>query len=138
MAKKINGIVSSDVRDKTITVTVTTRKTHPIYGKSYIVSKKFTAHDEKNEAKIGDKVIIIETKPISKTKRFALDSIVERGHQTIEIAKTEVEQEIEDKLAEKEAKKAEEARSRKLEAGSDELQTSNLDLPTKATKGSDK
>ena len=105
MAKKINGIVSSDARDKTITVTVTTRKTHPIYGKSYIVSKKFTAHDEKNEAKVGDKVIIIETKPISKTKRFALDSIVERGHQTIEIAKTEVEQEIEDKLAEKDERR---------------------------------
>jgi len=106
MAKKINGIVSSDVRDKTITVTVTTRKTHPIYGKSYIVSKKFTAHDEKNEAKVGDKVIIIETKPISKTKRFALDSIVERGHQTIEIAKTEIEEEAEAKVAEREARSA--------------------------------
>ena len=105
MAKKINGIVSSDVRDKTITVTVTTRKTHPIYGKSYIVSKKFSAHDEKNEAKKGDKVIIAECKPISKTKRFALDSIVERGHQTIEIAKTEVEQEIEDKLVAKDERR---------------------------------
>ena len=103
MARKLSGIVTSDVQDKTIVVTVTTRKTHPIYGKSYIVSKKISAHDEKNEAKKGDKVIIAETTPISKKKRFALDQIVERGHEAVEIKKTAVEEEVEAKLAEKEA-----------------------------------
>jgi len=106
MSRKISGIVTSDVQDKTIVVTTTTRKTHPIYGKSYTVTKKFAAHDEKNQAKIGDKVIIAETKPISKNKSFILDQIVERGHQTIEIKKTAIEEEAEAKLAEKEAKKA--------------------------------
>jgi small subunit ribosomal protein S17 len=102
--KKLTGIVTSDKADKTITIIVTTRKTHPIYGKSYIVSKKFAAHDEKNEAKVGDKVIIAETKPISKSKSFTLDKIVERGHENVEIAKSSVEIEIEEKLAEKKAK----------------------------------
>jgi len=106
MARKLSGIVTSDVQDKTIVVTVTTRKTHPIYGKSYIVSKKFAAHDEKNDAHIGDKVIIAESKPISKNKAFVLDSIVERGHEIVEIKKTAVEEEAEAKLAEKEAKRA--------------------------------
>lgn len=106
MARKLSGIVTSDASDKTIIVTVTTRKTHPIYGKSYLHTKKFAAHDEKNEAHKGDTVLIAESNPISKTKRFVLDSIVSRGHEIVEIAKTEVEQEIEDKLAEKEAKAA--------------------------------
>lgn len=106
MAKKISGVVVSDAPDKSIIVKTTRRITHPVYGKSYLVSKKFTAHDEKNEAKVGDKVIIAETRPISKTKRFTLDSITNRGHKTIEIAKTEVEQEIDEKLAAKTEKKA--------------------------------
>ena len=67
MAKSLTGIVTSDVRDKTITVTVTSRQTHPLYGKQYTVSRKYTAHDEKNEAKKGDKVTIREVRPISKT-----------------------------------------------------------------------
>lgn len=113
--RKINGVVTSDSRDKTITVTATRRVTHPIYGKSYPVSKKWTAHDEKNEAKLGDKVIISEVKPISKTKRFALDSIIERGHGVVEVAKTEVEQEIEAKLADKEAKVAAKKEAEKAE-----------------------
>jgi small subunit ribosomal protein S17 len=106
MARKITGKVTSDVQDKTVVVTVTTSKTHPIYGKKYKVSKKFQAHDENNEARRGDTVVIAETRPISKTKRFVLDSVVERGHEAVEIKKSVVEQEIEAKLAEKEAKKA--------------------------------
>lgn len=51
MAKTLTGIVTSDVADKTITVTVTSRQTHPIYRKQYTVSRKYAAHDEKNEAK---------------------------------------------------------------------------------------
>src|ERR1700759_2916354 len=78
MAKTIIGTVSSDKTDKTIVVTVHTRKTHPLYRKQYSVSKKFMAHDEKNEARIGDKVEIVETRPMSARKRFALSRIVEK------------------------------------------------------------
>jgi len=78
MAKSIQGIVSSDKTDKTIVVTVHTRKTHPLYRKQYMVTSKFMAHDEKNEAKVGDKVIISETRPISRRKRFTLTQIVEK------------------------------------------------------------
>lgn len=85
MAKTLTGIVTSDKADKTITVTVTSRETHPIYGKQYTVSRKYTAHDEKNEAHEGDKVVIAETRPISKTKSFALTSVVERSQGSVEL-----------------------------------------------------
>lgn len=78
MARTIIGTVSSAKGDKTIVVTVQTRKTHPIYRKQYTVSKKFMAHDEKNAAEAGDKVAIIETRPISKRKHFMLDHIIEK------------------------------------------------------------
>jgi len=79
MAKSITGIVSSDKADKTIVVTVRERKTHPLYRKQYTVSKKFIAHDEKNEAHVGDHVIIEETRPISKRKSHKLAQIVQRA-----------------------------------------------------------
>jgi len=85
MAKSFTGIVTSDKADKTITVTVTSRETHPVYGKQYTVSRKYAAHDEKNEAKIGDKVIIVETRPVSKSKAFRLDKIVEQSRGSIEL-----------------------------------------------------
>ena len=78
MAKQLIGIVSSDKGDKTIVVTVHERKTHPLYRKQYTVTKKFMAHDEKNEAQPGDKVAIAETKPISARKRHTLDRIIEK------------------------------------------------------------
>lgn len=90
MAKTLTGIVTSDVRDKTITVTVTSRETHPIYGKQYTVNRKYTAHDENNEAKVGDKVHIVETRPISKTKSFKLESIETKSRGSLEL-KDEVE-----------------------------------------------
>lgn len=117
MARKLSGIVTSDASDKTIIVTVSTRKTHPIYGKSYLHTKKFAAHDEKNEAHKGDTVVIAESVPISKTKRFVLDSITNRGHEIVEITKTEVEQEIENKLVEKEAKAEAKKEVEKTEVG---------------------
>ena len=89
MAKTLTGIVTSDVRDKTITVTVTSRETHPLYGKQYTVSRKYTAHDEINEAGEGDKVVIKETRPISKTKKFVLAEIVEKARGTIELKEEE-------------------------------------------------
>ena len=79
MAKFLTGIVTSDVRDKTITVTVTSRRTHPLYGKQYTESSKYTAHDQENEAKVGDKVTIREVRPISKTKSFTLDHVDEKS-----------------------------------------------------------
>ncbi len=79
MAKRLVGTVSSEKADKTIVVTVRTRKTHPIYRKQYTVSKKFMAHDEANEAHVGDRVAIVETRPLSARKRHALDRVVERA-----------------------------------------------------------
>ncbi|MEO6727366.1 MAG: 30S ribosomal protein S17 [Candidatus Saccharimonas sp.] len=92
MAKTLTGTVTSDVADKTITVTVTSRETHPIYGKQYTVSRKYAAHDEKNDANKGDKVTIVETRPISKRKAFTLQAIVERSKGSIEV-KNDVEEE---------------------------------------------
>ena len=78
MAKTIIGTVTSNKTDKTIVVTVHVRKTHPLYRKQYTVTRKFMAHDEKNEAETGDKVAIVETRPLSARKRFTLDRIVEK------------------------------------------------------------
>jgi small subunit ribosomal protein S17 len=78
MAKTIVGIVSSNKTDKTIVVTTHTRKTHPLYRKQYTVTKKFMAHDEKNECQPGDKVSIVETKPLSARKRYTLEAIIEK------------------------------------------------------------
>lgn len=79
--KIYRGTVVSDKMDKTITVVVETKKTHPLYGKRVKYSKKFKAHDENNEAKIGDVVTIMETRPLSATKRFRLVKIVEKAVQ---------------------------------------------------------
>ena len=91
MAKTLFGKVTSDVADKTIVVTVTSRETHPIYGKQYTVSRKYAAHDENNEAGKGDKVVIVETRPISKRKAFKLQEIVEKSKGSIEV-KNDVEE----------------------------------------------
>ena len=73
------GKVVSDVNDKTITVLVETYKKDPLYGKRVKSSKKYAAHDEKNEAKVGDTVRIVETRPLSKNKHFRLVEIVEKA-----------------------------------------------------------
>lgn len=78
MAKTIVGIVTSNKTDKTIVVTTHSRKTHPLYRKQYTVTKKFMAHDEKNECQPGDKVSIVETKPLSARKRYTLERIIEK------------------------------------------------------------
>ena len=74
-----SGYVVSDKMDKTITVELEQRSTHPLYGKVVRSNRKVKAHDEKNEAHVGDFVSIMETRPLSKTKRWRLDSIVERA-----------------------------------------------------------
>lgn len=85
MARKMVGVVTSDVQDKTITVSTVRSVTHPIYGKRYSVTKKYAAHDEKNEAHVGDKVEISETRPISRRKSWALTKIIETGHAAEEL-----------------------------------------------------
>jgi len=78
--KRLVGIVTSDKMDKTVIVSVTTTKRHKLYGKVIRRVKKYQAHDEQNECKLGDRVQIIESKPISRHKRWAVVSVVERAH----------------------------------------------------------
>ena len=85
MARTLTGVVSSDKRDKTITVEITSRETHPIYKKQFSITRKYTAHDEKNEAKVGDKVEIMMVAPISKTKAYKLVKILEKSRGTVEL-----------------------------------------------------
>ena len=73
------GIVVSDAMNKTVVVSAERRITHPVYGKILRRSKKYYVHDEKNEAKKGDKVVIAETRPLSKTKRWRLVEISGRA-----------------------------------------------------------
>lgn len=73
------GRVVSDKMDKTIVVAVETKVRHPLYGKIINRTTKFKAHDENNEAKINDKVLIMETRPLSKDKRWRLVEIVEKA-----------------------------------------------------------
>lgn len=79
LRKERVGIVTSDKMDKSITVTVERRVMHPKYGKFVKRSSTFMAHDEKEEANIGDTVRIMETRPLSKRKRWRLVEIVERA-----------------------------------------------------------
>ena len=77
--RTLAGMVISDKMDKTIVVQVTRRMRHPMYGKEVKRSKKYHAHDEKNEAKIGDTVRIVESRPISRLKRWRLIEIVTKA-----------------------------------------------------------
>jgi len=79
LRKSRTGLVTSNKMDKSITVVVERREKHPIYGKFIKKSKKFIAHDEKQECNIGDKVRIMETRPLSKLKRWRLVEILERA-----------------------------------------------------------
>jgi small subunit ribosomal protein S17 len=99
MARKMVGVVTSDVQNKTITVAVSRSVTHRIYGKRYTVTKKYAVHDEKNEAHVGDKVEMSETRPISKRKSWMLSKILETGHAAVDLKDETAE------LPEKEAPK---------------------------------
>lgn len=79
MSKTLIGTVVSDKVDKTIVISVHERKTHPLYKKQYSVSTKFMAHDPENQAKLGDTVVITETRPLSARKRFILDKVVSKA-----------------------------------------------------------
>ena len=85
MAHTLVGIVTSDKRDKTITVSIMNRETHPLYRKQFTKTRKYTAHDEGNIAKIGDKVEIAACRPLSKTKAYTLVKVLEKAHGTVEL-----------------------------------------------------
>ena len=77
--KTRTGIVTSDKMDKTVTVAIKTKVRHPLYGKMVNRTRKFKAHDEKNECGVGDKVLIMETRPLSKDKRWRVVEIIEKA-----------------------------------------------------------
>ena len=77
--RELIGVVVSDKADKTITVKIETYKMNPIYKKRVKYSKKYAAHDPKNEAQVGDKVKLVMTRPLSKTKRYELVEIIEKA-----------------------------------------------------------
>lgn len=79
LRKERIGIVSSNKMDKTIVVSETEKRQHPKYGKFVLKTKKYTAHDEKNECGEGDKVLIQETRPLSKNKRWRVVRIIEKA-----------------------------------------------------------
>ncbi len=79
LIKERTGVVTSNKMDKSITVAIKWKEKHPIYGKFVNKTKKYHAHDENNECNIGDTVKIMETRPLSKTKRWRLVQIIERA-----------------------------------------------------------
>ena len=104
--KRRIGQVVSDKMDKTVVVAVQWRQRHPIYRKSIRRISKFHAHDEQNDARIGDRVLIVETKPLSRLKRWRIAEILER-HEVPEIAPQEIGADIEEEIAQPEAAVAE-------------------------------
>lgn len=79
LRKERIGIVTSNKMEKSITISVERKRKHPMYGKFVKSTKKFHAHDEKNECNVGDTVRIMETRPLSKTKNWRLVEIIERA-----------------------------------------------------------
>ena len=79
MRKTRTGVVSSDKMDKTIVVEIKTRVRHPLYGKIMNQTSKLKAHDENNECGVGDRVLIMETRPLSRDKRWRLVQIIEKA-----------------------------------------------------------
>ena len=91
--RAIQGVVVSDKNDKTIVVLVETHKRHSKYGKRVKYGKKYYAHDENNEAKVGDTVTIMETRKLSATKRFRLVSIDKKAELSVKEAEAELKEE---------------------------------------------
>ena len=120
MAHTLIGTVTSDKRDKTITVTVVSRETHPLYRKQFTNTRKYTAHDANNEASTGDRVQIVESRPISKTKTWVLDKIVERARGTVEVKEEVHEAQVPEKDVKSNTRKIEETKE-EAEAPKDEV-----------------
>ena len=77
--RQIVGIVTSDKMDKSVVVSVERKEKHPVYKKYIRRSKKYHAHDEKNSCGTGDRVLLVETRPLSRTKRWAVQEILEKA-----------------------------------------------------------
>ena len=107
--RAIQGVVASDKNDKTIVVLVETHKRHSKYGKRVKYGKKYYAHDENNEAKVGDTVTIMETRKLSATKRWRLVSIDKKAELSVKEAEAELKEEAIEAEAAAEAAKPEEA-----------------------------
>ena len=107
--RAIQGVVVSDKNDKTIVVLVETHKRHSKYGKRVKYGKKYYAHDENNEAKVGDTVTIMECRKLSATKRFRLVSIDKKAEMSVKEAEAELKEEAIEAEAAAEAAKPEEA-----------------------------
>ena len=116
MAHTLIGTVTSDKRDKTITVSIVSRETHPLYRKQYTKTRKYTAHDEKNEAKVGDRVEIAMCRPISKTKSYTLVKVIEKSRGAVELKEGVTEVVHEEKVGADEIAKAKAAKAEKAEA----------------------
>ena len=117
--RTVQGVVVSDKNDKTIVVLVETHKRHAKYGKRVKYGKKYYAHDENNEAKNGDTVTIMETRPLSATKRFRLVSIDKKAVLSVKEAEAELKEEILEaqvEEAKEEAPKAEEEKVEEVKA----------------------
>ena len=108
--RAIQGVVASDKNDKTIVVLVETHKRHSKYGKRVKYGKKYYAHDENNDAKVGDTVTIMETRKLSATKRFRLVSIDKKAELSVKEAEAELKEEAIEAEAAAEAAKPEEAK----------------------------
>ncbi|MBR2589013.1 30S ribosomal protein S17 [Candidatus Saccharibacteria bacterium] len=117
MSHTLIGTVTSDSRDKTITVSIVSRETHPLYRKQYTKTRKYTAHDEKNEAHKGDRVEIASCRPISATKAYTLVKVIEKARGTVEL-KEDVNAIVEEKKvgADEIAKAAKAAEAAEAEA----------------------
>ena len=107
--RAIQGVVVSDKNDKTIVVLVETHKRHSKYGKRVKYGKKYYAHDENNEAKVGDTVTIMECRKLSATKRWRLVSIDKKAEMSVKEAEAELKEEAIEAEAAAEAAKPEEA-----------------------------
>ena len=120
--RTVQGVVVSDKNDKTIVVLVETHKRHAKYGKRVKYGKKYYAHDENNEAKNGDTVTIMETRPLSATKRFRLVSIDKKAELSVKEAEAELKEEILEAKVEEEAPEAEEQKVEEVEAPVEEAE----------------
>ena len=144
MAHTLIGTVTSEKRDKTITVSIVSRETHPLYRKQYSKTRKYTAHDEKNEAHKGDRVEIAMCRPISKTKAYTLVKVLERSHGSVELKedvnKVDLPEKVgADEIAKAEAVKAAEKAAKTAEAKAKKAEEAAKESKAEeATEGEDK
>jgi small subunit ribosomal protein S17 len=92
--RRLTGHVVSAAMQKTIVVSVSTSKRHPVYGKVLRTSKRYLVHDEHGQAKLGDRVRIVESRPLSRRKRWALESVLRAHNQPAVAQDTEVKEEV--------------------------------------------